>query len=706
MCEPEGDKMVVDMGFTITPSKASKLDVHFNIRLQAAQDNIPMLSELFYDLKIAEDAEFGVDFVHVAVELGEKDSQPHNQMAGRFVTARSASDVATYLEFLTCMRDAIGFKSGAGAANRRVPDLKMMFAPRHIYKAPGTEYAMGYTYKDRREEHYRECEAGIDDEKRKKFIEIYENNSAERFNKGNKKGHNYNPRNNDSAGKLHLITKTNFVDGSMAFTLRSCKQGDVNRNLYTVFKPTTVCATKWWIESGRATLAPSWVTTYGRGDANEAKLELLRETAICPASARDIQPIRYLMLSASVPPALVDHGHDLLYRPRILGPADEHEQLSLKEAMHVVETGEYPSFIVLQRQCKAHKSPRGHVLALDLSVGFGKTAATDLLRSIHAKKYNIIPRVYDEANEPDALGIVSCGLIGMVQAEYDSKPLKEVTVSKMTRMLSSAVRYAAMEYLRHENVYIDDGLRSVPIMMEANQCAPECTFGPLSPSELTAKMDELEAAAESSVVAQRTTYAAIVRFDPPPPPPDDDVPISLDPLVVDDVGTPMRDKPTPPAEKPHHFAVVWRYRHEVVSQVLRRVQLTPFADGQIPRPEFDVASRGGRVYEWRADGGANVQFRTPAIPPDTIPQQEEWEAAGLGEMESWEDQNTLPTGRGVDAQALWQQARARRMSAASLEAELVRRQSEKDELQRQEDEAFFTRDEGSMQPCSDDEEHM
>ena len=126
---------------------------------------------MFYDLKHAEDSEFGVGFVHVAVELGEKDKQPHNQMAGRFVTARPPSDLAMYLEFM--MRNAIGFRSGVAAENRRVAELKMMFAPRHINKDPGTDYAMGYTYKDRREPHYRDCEVGIDDEKRNKFIEIY-----------------------------------------------------------------------------------------------------------------------------------------------------------------------------------------------------------------------------------------------------------------------------------------------------------------------------------------------------------------------------------------------------------------------------------------------------------------------------------------------------------------------------------------------------
>jgi hypothetical protein len=371
------------------------------------------------------------------------------------------------------------------------------------------------------------------------------------------------------------------------------------------------------------------VTTYGRGDADEDKLELLREISVHNASARDINPVRYLMMNSAVAPYL--GGHGLLYRPRIAGLRDEHERLSFNEAMLVVNSGEWPLFITLARECPFHARPRGHAAVLDLSCALGGSPVAGVVRRLHAAMFNTTPHTYNLVNTPDTLGIVSCGHAGMVLSDCAGIELRDISVSMMSRFLKEHIRFSSLDLLDRRDVpHEDDGQHSIPVLAPASGCDDAAAFvGVLSANELLTKVSEIEritqVADEEGYAALRKTYAAIIccrrsetETDEP-----ENWRTQFAPLDEDDEGHPMPEgaagtaTATDPA-KPHHFVVVWRYGPTpVVAKVLRRENLTPFAQGRAPMPERSIP-RG-----FPSARGA-PRWRAPASSPDRTSDAEAW----------------------------------------------------------------------------------
>ena len=92
-----------------------------------------------------------------------------------------------------------------------------------------------------------------------------------------------------------------------------------------------------------------------------------------------------------------------------------------------------------------------------------------------------------------------------------------------------------------------------------------------------------------------------------------ELPIHLAPLDFDDEGNAipepanraMRADPNPSEYyRPHHVVLSIRYGpHPIVSQVLKRDNLTPFAEGRIDRPEMDLPSG------WNGRSATSDRFR-------------------------------------------------------------------------------------------------
>ena len=607
---------------TITPTKPACRLIAPNDqeKLQCCQENTVLLGQLFAELMLYD----AVCVYHFGLERGHINENPHNQGAVTTDSARSVEHCAQWLD--QSIRAKLGYTRG----KRRVDSVSL-----HIKVDPiGTqteEYQYGYTWKDEREPWFAECGAGYDDAFKKRCKEYYENHASDRQTHANAKKRR-NPRNNDNAGRPHLITKTNFVDGAESFGLRMHKEDDPWKSLVAFFDPSTVCLVMWWLQSGRAILAPSWVATYGRGDADEIKLELLREITMHPASARDITNVRYLLMNVWQAPTR--SVASLLYRPRILGASHEHERLSLNEAMHVLNTGEYPLFITLARRFPVLARPRGHIAVLSLTTKPADVAATieTLSIELYSMGFNMHAHVYHETDSFDKLGVVATGLVGLVQQDCATIPLADVDVSMMTRFLNESVRFRAVDVLERAGISLDDdGRQSIPVLLPAQGADLSATVPePILPDAVSARFAQFEKETqqlnETGYAALRKTYACIVAV---PPPPAADEPANagtayenLGPLDVDDEGNPMPagNAPTKPTGAGHHFVVLVRFGpHAITSRVLRRENLTPFAQGRGPPPERDIPTgwhaHAQQRWPWHAQPPTAAQHDSVPYPP-------------------------------------------------------------------------------------------
>jgi len=630
MVEPtEGEVVRFVWSAYITPEKFAGWHVPLNedryddVRLAAVQENILLLRPALDKLVDAPADELPkLEYYHWAVERGKVRNKPHNQGIGVLKSRRTVNNMLAYLKHIH--RCAIGYE---GRGVRRVPGLKMPVEISEL--GDQTEsYLLGYTHKDRRQPWYRDAGKGTAEAFTSASIEEYENYASDK-QKAAHDNTRYNPTQADHLGKPALITKTNFVDGAEHFGLRSHKKGEPNRNLITIFAPSTMCLVAWWLQTGRAILAPSWVTTYGRGDADEDKLELLREITWNPATARDIGNVRYLLMNQEQPPSL-SKRFGLLYRPRIMGNASEHERLSFQEAMEVIENNIYPLFITLSRELSFIIRPKGHIFVCDLACELHRPALETLCRELCAHSYNVTPATYNLGHSPDCLGHVATGIGGLIQQDCSTIALRDVTISMLTRFLTEGPRFAALEELKiHGIAKEDDGTLSLPLLAVANQIDMPTFLGVLCPSgialAIASQERKTQSHEQSSVALLRKTYVVVVKFQHPAFVAQE-IPIHLAPFDEDEEGNPipepthpaMRADPNPPDYyRPHHVLIAIRYGpHPIVSQVLKRENLTPFGAGQIDRPEMDLPSgwNGRSAGGYRRRAGSSVSPSSPEIP--------------------------------------------------------------------------------------------
>ena len=309
------------------------------------------------------------------------------------------------------------------------------------------------------------------------------------------------------------MTKTNFVDGSEDFGRRCHAQDDPGRNLVTVFGPSVVTLCSWWSESGKVYFAPSWVTTYGRGDADEVKLELLRELNMLFLN-HDVSAVRYLIMSVYVAPLL---DHPLLYRPRITGQREDHERLNLREAMRVVEHRRWPLFIELERECpfwplgQAH----GHFVICDLAPELAMSRTGELFRTLHAQQFNMSGHIYSEASAADPLGIIATGHLGLICEHFEDQELRTVTRSHLTRFLKEGVKFAADELLEKEAD--PTGAAALRTLAVAQGVDVKGFQQLLTVEQLILLVGTLQRCANSDTDIGRRllarTFTAVVRFD-------------------------------------------------------------------------------------------------------------------------------------------------------------------------------------------------
>ena len=617
MVEPtEGEVVRFVWSAFITPEKWPGWHVPLNedryddVRLAAVQENILLLRSVLDKLVDASSDELPkLEYYHWAVERGKIKNKPHNQGIGVLKSRRTINNMLAYLKYVH--RCALGYE---GRGVRRIPGLKMPVEISELGDQTET-YLMGYTHKDRREPWYRDAGKGATDAFTAASIEEYENYASDK----QKSAHDntrYNPTQADHLGKPALITKTNFVDGAEHFGLRSHKKGEPNRNLITIFGPSTMCLVAWWLQTGRAILAPSWVTTYGRGDADEDKLELLREITWNPATARDISNVRYLLMNQEQAPSL-SKRFGLLYRPRIMGNASEHERLSFQEAMEVIENNIYPLFITLTRELAFIVRPKGHILVCDLACELHRIPLESLCRELCEESYNLTAATYNLARSPDCLGHIATGIGGLIHQDCSTIALRDVTISMLSRFLTEGPRFAALEVMKTLGISKDDdGTLSIPHLAVANELDLTTFLGVVSPSQIKTVIAMQERKTQrhvqESVALLRKTYVVIVKFQHPAFVPDE-LPIHLAPLDFDDEGNAipepanraMRADPNPSEYyRPHHVVLSIRYGpHPIVSQVLKRDNLTPFAQGRIDRPEMDLPSG------WNGRSATSDRFR-------------------------------------------------------------------------------------------------